>query len=155
MSVFTKLRPIPSDLTTHTPLTPPRYLRLRREAIGMTRHDLAARLAELLIRNADAAKVRRLVQDRPAALDLVVQLETEGVTARHRETIEAIGAITGVDADVYHALATQPPERHPQICRGCACSDGAPCVEGGVCTWAAPNLCTGCIERGLRNAEAA
>lgn len=101
------------------------YLELRRKAAGLTRYDLARRLAR---RGA-------FTLDRRAAMALIEQLERPGTTARHPEVIRAIAELIPIDPDVYAQLANDPAARHPRVCRRCGCSAEAPCTgEDGVCT---------------------
>lgn len=104
------------------PMTPDTYLRLRREAAGLTRRQVAERLAKLRLRgfrSYRAAETRRAAED---CLALVDQLETPKVTARHRSTLAALAAVFPLDVAVYFQLATDPVERHPAICPSCGSS---------------------------------
>lgn len=135
------------------PLTPAAYLRLRREAYGLSRHAVADRLAGMMLRRDGESETHAVARDRDDALALVDQLETPGVVARHRETIMAIGAIVPLDADVYYQLATEPAHRHPTVCRTCGCSDDDICSgDRGICTSATPIVCTACVEASLAQA---
>lgn len=125
--------PPPIAATSPRPITPPAYVRLRRYA-----HDLS--IVEVGERLASKA------QDQAEARALIRVLETEGVVARHRETLELIATAFPIDPDVYFQLATQPFANHPAICRVCGCSQNDAC--GGeltpACGWDAPALCTAC-----------
>lgn len=116
------------------PLTPAAYLRLRREAAGLSIRHVAGMLA----READQVAT---------ALDLVHALETPGNTARRRETLESLRDVFAFDIDVYHQLADEPADRHPAVCRGCGCSEWDGCMDGdhGACSWATPTACTRCL----------
>lgn len=119
------------------PLSPAAYLKLRRLAAGLTVEGLAELIAP---RHTDRSEARALVRC----------LETEGVRARNRETIDLLADHFRIDPDVYHQLATEPPSRHPLICRGCGCSEYDPCSgPKGVCGWASLRACTRCADRGL------
>ena len=120
--------------TVLEPLTAPAYLRLRRKAARLSIEQVAARIAPS-------------ITDRPDAVLLVTMLEGEGTKARHRETLDRLNSAFSLDPDVYRQLATEPADRHPQVCRGCGCSHWDPCICGdgtGTCGWAAPNICTSC-----------
>lgn len=137
-------------------LAPADYLHLRREAAGLDRYEVAARLAESVLRAANDHVGRPLVHDRDDAIGLVRQLETPGIKARHRITIEALAQIIPLDVDVYFQLANEPPGRHPIVCRGCGCSEYDPCNgHDGVCTWITPGVCSRCIDRHIARVEAA
>lgn len=88
------------------PVTPASYLRLRRTAAGLSRTEVAIRLASKAC-------------DVGIATSLIRSLETEGVTARQRTTLMRLSAIFAFDPDVYRQLADEPPHRHPSICRMC------------------------------------
>jgi hypothetical protein len=116
------------------PLKPAVYLRLRREAAGLSIATLARRLA----RNADEIA---------PALDLVHVMETPGNTIRYPETLERLRSVFAFDPDVYRQLATEPADRHPRICRGCGWSTWDSCDDGGNGSrrWATPTACTACL----------
>lgn len=112
-------------------MTPARYVRLRRRAAGMSVEAVAA-----------AMESRE--RYRPEAAALIRMLETPGVTARHRTTLDYVAAVLPIDPDVYHQLATEPAERHPRVCHGCGCSAHDLCRgAAGVCTLE-HTLCTRC-----------
>lgn len=115
------------------PLIPAAYLRLRREAAGLTRRQVAMALAS------EAG-------ERSTALDLVMALETPGNTARRPETLDRLSAVFAFDPDVYRQLATDPAN-HPWICRGCGCSRQDGCyVEGdGCCRPVSAVACSRCL----------
>ncbi|VXC80137.1 hypothetical protein [Sphingomonas sp. 8AM] len=130
------------------PMTAACYLRLRRARSGMSRRDLAYRLSSAVQPHylvSPAARVPALDE----AMALIDMLETDGARARYRWTIEAISALIPVDVDVYHQLASDPEERHPQVCRGCACTEGDVASSG----WAVANLCVSCLKRDAALAE--
>lgn len=119
---------------TSAPLKPAAYLRLRREAAGLSIQMLAGMLA----RNADEVA---------PALDLVHVMETPGNTIRYSETLERLRSVLAFDPDVYRQLASEPADRHPRVCRGCGCSTWDPCDHAthGSCSWATPTACTACL----------
>jgi rubrerythrin len=110
----------PSRVSALPPLRASAYLRLRREAAGLSIMDVAGRLA----RNAGEVA---------AALDTVHALEAPTSRARYRETLERLRAIFPLDADVYHQLATEPASLHPLVCRRC-----------GSSAWDDENACPAC-----------
>lgn len=116
------------------PLTPAAYLRLRREAAGMSVRQVAGMLA-------------RKADDVAPALDLIYVLETPGNVARRAETLERLRAVFAFDPDVYRQLAGEPADRHPQVCRGCGCSHWDPCGDDrhGACAWSTPGTCSRCL----------
>lgn len=99
------------------PLTPARYVQMRRRAAGLTIDQAAERITA---QERDRRELRALLR----------LLETPGTVARYRATIEEIARAFPLDADVYHQLATQPADRHPAICRGCGCSRNDRCHLG-------------------------
>ncbi|HEX8300394.1 hypothetical protein [Sphingomonas sp.] len=128
-------RSVPSS-TLHDdrpPITPARYVGLRRAASGKSIEQIAALIATTA---SNQAEVRALIR----------LLETPGTVARSLDSIALLQAAFSIDPAVYHQLATEHADRHPQICRGCGCSqnDACVCVELGNCAWAGPGICTGC-----------
>lgn len=132
--------PTMSRPRVRTPLlimTPWRYLKLRREAAGLSIDDVATKLAPRL-------------RDRSAAADLIRSLEREGTVARHRVTLDRLRSAFAFDPDVYVQLATEPVSRHPQVCIRCGCSQDDACMpephqaHASACHWSTPNLCSRC-----------
>jgi hypothetical protein len=115
------------------PLSPNAYLQLRRIAAGLSRDDVARRLA-------------RSSGDIGIAAQLVRSLETPGVRARLRATLDQLRAIFPFDQDVYHQLHNAPAHTHPRICRGCGVSawdmETAPGVDAGG--WHDDATCLAC-----------
>ena len=148
-----KRKPAPV-LAIAAPLTPSRYLVLRRDAAKLTQRQLAQRLAHRR-RMLDGA-TGDTIRMEAAFLDLVQQLETPRATARLRDTIETLAEVLPFDPDVYWQLAHDPAERHPFVCLGCGCSTYDPCSGSeGVCSCATAHACTRCIGRTIDLAEAA
>lgn len=122
------------------PVTAARYLRLRREAAGLTIVQAARRMY-----GADEGKVG-------LAADLIAALETPGVRARVDLTLDRLALAFPFDADVYRQLAHDPVERHPRVCIACGCSQDDACVSADghdTCGWsaasgAAGSVCTRC-----------
>lgn len=128
---------VPNDATV---MTANRYLRLRREAAGLTVQQAARRMF-----GADAEKAE-------LAASLIRALETPGVRARVDLTLDRLSLAFPFDPDVYRQLAHDPAERHPHVCGGCGCSQNDACVspDGHTsCGWHANSrlgaaICTRC-----------
>lgn len=130
------------------PMTAACYMRLRRAASGMSRRDLAYRLSSAVRPHylvSAAAQIPALDE----AMALIDMLETDGARARYRWTLEAIAWFIPLDVDVYQQLAAEPDDRHPQVCRGCGCTEGDIAGTG----WAVSNLCVPCLKRDAALAE--
>lgn len=121
-------------------MTPALYLRLRREAAGLTVAQAARRMF-----GGNAEKV-------DLAASLIRALETPGVRARIDMTLERLVVAFPFDADVYRQLAHDPADRHPRVCGGCGCTQDDACVSGdghSTCGWQSGSrpgaaLCTRC-----------
>ncbi|MDF2495194.1 hypothetical protein [Sphingomonas sp.] len=114
-------------------MTPSLYLRLRREAAGLSRIQVAQRLYDIQIKRVFGdRRPRRLYDSVAQALATVRQLEAPGAYARYRPMIDFLGGVVPLDVDVYHQLRNEPADRHPLVCRGCGCSMHDAC--GGACT---------------------
>lgn len=114
-------------------MTPSLYLRLRRQAAGLSRMQVAQRLYDIKIKRVFGDRRPRRLYDSPAqALATVQQLEAPGAYAKYRPMIDFLGGIVPLDVDVYHQLRNEPADRHPLVCRGCGCSTHDAC--GGACT---------------------
>lgn len=116
-----------------TPMTPDSYLQLRRQAAGLSRDDVARRVA-------------RTAQDVSIAASLIRKLETPGVRATLRATLDQLRTVFPFDPDVYHQLYHAPASSHPRICRGCGVSawdmETTPGVDAGG--WRDDATCNGC-----------
>jgi len=121
-----------------TPLSPPAYLQLRRIAAGLSRDDVARRMA-------------RFGRDVGIAVQLVRSLETPGVRARLRATLDQLRTVFPFDQDVYHQLGHAPASAHPRICRGCGVSawdmETAPGVDAGG--WHDDATCLACAAQAM------
>lgn len=122
------------------PLTPAAYLRLRREAAGMS----ITAVAVMMTRNA---------RDVTPAVELIQLLETPGNTARRPETLERLRTAFPFDPDVYRQLKDEPASRHPNVCRGCGCSEWDRDPDGAPWDWATASACTRCLDDGAARAE--
>jgi len=134
--------PPPPPIGEPQPFTPSTYLALRRKAAGLT----IDQVAELIAVNVYRHGIRSRQIGRGAQLaelrDLLRQLETPGIVARHRFTLDLFAGVFAFDPEVYFQLATEPAERHPRICRGCGCTQDDACAGG--CRWAGDDICTRC-----------
>jgi hypothetical protein len=110
-------------------LRPAAYLRLRREAAGLSVEDVATMLAPTFT-------------DRATARAFVRLLEVDLVVARKARPIERLAACYPLDPAVYYQLAGPAP--HPQVCRGCGCSQWDPChgEQSGPCSWLTDTRCS-------------
>ena len=136
--------------TVAAPLTPAAYLRLRREAAGLSVAAVAKRLYE-------AHRAARPAMTVEWAASVVTLLETRGTTARYAEALDALRAVFPFDPDVYRQLAADPVDQHPRVCRGCGCSAWDACEDEGFpgnCMWATPNSCTRCLKADAASVEA-
>lgn len=144
--LFGRPVPPPPALGILPPFTPASYLTLRRKAAGLT----IDQLAELIAMKGHVQHARRMGKANAQAelRALLRQLETPGVVARHPETLEMIGRALPIDADVYRQLATAPAHQHPDICRGCGCTDAVRCevADSIPCRPAGAGMCTRCTE---------
>jgi len=120
-------------------MTPAAYLRLRREAAGLTLDDVATRLAPQIV-------------NRHTAYALIRLWEADGVVAEIADVIR-LRAVFRFDVTVYRQLVEEPADRHPRICRSCACSQDDACIDGaaGSCAWSSDDFCTRCEAREIRN----
>lgn len=113
-------------------LTPGAYLRLRREAAGISRQDAAERLhTEPRLPTA-------------AREEWIAAIEAD-VRPASFATIAALRWVYSFDLDVLATLAAAAlgfDVRPPRLCRVCACSDQDGCRVG--CRWVAPDLCSAC-----------
>lgn len=114
---------------TFNPLRPHEYLRLRREAAGLTVQQVAQ-------------KMTRNPRELATAIDLVELLEIPGNTARRHETLDRLQAAFPFDPAVYRQLKDEPAERHPRVCRGCGAS--AWDHGDGPFAWATDQACIRC-----------
>ena len=138
MHAFPRTFSLPQDRrervaqTAFAPLTAAAYLRLRREAAGLSIATVARALA-------------KKPADLSAATDLVHLLEQPGNIARKIKTLYALQAIFPFDQAVYGQLAREPAEHHPQVCRGCGCSEwDTDDARAETFAWASEHSCVRC-----------
>lgn len=107
-------------------MTPGAYIRLRRQAAGLTPLEVEAELGE---------DVTRL----SVALEF---LEADRIKATYGDA-RLLGRVFPISAAIVSELGCGTS---PAICRSCGCSEFDPCDEGGRgCAWAQPDLCTSCL----------
>jgi hypothetical protein len=127
--------PAPAAAPKLPKLHPWQYLRLRREAAGLSVDDVATRLSPRLATRSDCAAFVRL-------------LETRNYTARKMRPIKRLASVIPLDVNVYRQLASGDRDRDPPICRTCGASYWDPGRRGklGILEWAADGKCTGCAD---------
>jgi hypothetical protein len=123
-------------------MSPGTYLRLRRQAAGLTRDDIA------LITETEPTKVcaRRRAE-------WLSDIENDG-PALTGDLVEILRSAFNFDPAVLHLLVAIHAGADlvaPQLCRVCACSWLDPCDGDslGSCSWVSgdPTLCTACWTR--------
>jgi hypothetical protein len=129
---------MPIDLfaaPANEPMTPGDYLRLRREAAGLTIPQVATHYYKRPEHRADVEANLR-----------TFELPHVKVKPHIAETL---GRAFPFDHGVYRQLCEDPPELHPTLCRGCACDNHNTCHtrEGSDCTITVDGICTACIEK--------
>ena len=147
--------PMPPRRPDSEPLSPGRYLRLRRVAAGLSERDLAQRMAAVWMHgvaqhvgaeNAPQPRTRVTIRDLIDQMLIIVRgLELPSAVARRRDTIDAISLVLSIDPDVYWQLADSAPSRHPRICRGCGASTHD---AGEPVNWSTASCCTACADAG-------
>ena len=130
-------------------MTPGTYLRLRREAAGLSIEDLALRIdTDVKVSARSRAELLDLIETDTAVIgaDVVKALQdlrALGAFAFDRHVLWQLIAI--------HAGAEIPA---PEICNGCGCSWNDACADlaaGGFCGWATRenDWCTVCANRAV------
>jgi hypothetical protein len=116
----------------------PTYLRLRREAAGLARVDVAARLAW----EGPAVWLVTHFEERLAAIE-------EGREEPGDSALLALRMVFDFDVDV--AKRQRAADRgelvlRPRVCTDCGCSTADPCELGGgaCCSWSVGDLCSAC-----------
>jgi hypothetical protein len=125
----------PFNFAAPGPMTPETYIRLRREAAGLT---IAKAALPFYRREEHRADVEAVLRD----------AETPGVKLK-QHVAQTLPRAFPFDPNVYRQLCEDPPERHPSLCRGCACSIQTPCStqQGFHCRITQDGICTACIEK--------
>ena len=123
-------------------MTPGNYLRLRREAAGLTMDDVV-----MLI----TPDERRW----PLALVLTFAIELDEVVPSSSE-LEALRFAFPFDRYIFRQLVGRLDPK-PEICGTCGCSalDACDDERAGPCAWATPahDLCTACAASGASHQE--
>lgn len=121
-----------SSSSTST-LTAGGYLRLRREAYGLSLEEIANGLA--------------LAASRPAFLQRLKEIEADRDVATGH-TLTALREFFSFSTTVYSNLAAGIPAG-TALCRTCACSWNDPCGAGvHTCSWIEADLCSRCASGG-------
>lgn len=116
------------------PVQPWDYIRLRRQAAGLSIEQAARHFSQ---------SDERL----PACIANIRSFETAGVRVKNIEGMKLDRAVP-FDPSVYVQLRDDPPSTHPRLCSGCGCSSwtACHCSDGGECR-IEDGLCTRCREK--------
>ncbi|WP_156679373.1 hypothetical protein [Sphingomonas profundi] len=112
-------------------MSPGTYLRLRREATGLSLRELAY---QFFTPPLDLAEVEQLL----------VNAEADDAPL-DAGSLHRVNLFVPLDIEIYASLLAELPTR--SVCRRCACSWFDPCQDSfGPCAWAdaAATLCTRC-----------
>ncbi len=115
-------------------MTPGAYLRLRRDAAGLSVRDVATSLPT------DPSKSEH---ERADWIGLIERDETPATL----HTIAALRRVFPFDLEILEALAVAHLDAIPvalAICLKCGCTEDDACPGG--CWWHAPGLCSACID---------
>jgi hypothetical protein len=117
------------------PMKPGEYIRLRREAAGLTIPQAAKHFYKNPDHRADVEANLRTI-------------ELPHVKAKPHVS-ETLSRAFPFDDGVYRQLCEDPPEFHPTLCRGCGCDAHNTCHnrDGSDCTITVDGVCTACIEK--------
>lgn len=119
--------------TALLPLTPADYVRLRREAAGLTIRQVAERIEPRIAVRGDIAR-------------LLAMLERPGASARTIHTLVPLKRAFPIDLEVYQQLRDTPAKHHPSVCRVCGCSQSDPCLtDDHSCCTLRHTSCSRCI----------
>lgn len=118
-------------------MTPGTYLRLRREASGLSVEDVAARIAsDPRLGERDRVEWLRQIErdEAPTNVDVAVALAHV-----FRFSPNILGRLLSI------AVGINGEETAPRLCRACGCSQHDACFDGhATCAWATDDLCTHC-----------
>jgi len=117
-------------------IAPHDYIKLRRQAAGVTIADIAAKIATSphVAEHIRAGWIELIeAGTMPASFATIVALR-----AHYRFDMAVLERLVAISLG-----ATLPV---PRLCRVCACSELDPCIEDGGfgCRWAAQDLCSSC-----------
>lgn len=120
-------------------MTPGTFLRLRREAAGLTLDEVS------LVTQTVPSVCARIRGEWIAAIE-------QGIVPVSIDVALALQIAFPFDWDVLVklcALQARLIDQAPPLCAICACSEQDACVEqdGGPCGWAAPALCSACAAK--------
>ncbi|SFR79670.1 hypothetical protein [Sphingomonas jatrophae] len=115
------------------------FIRLRREAAGVSIPELARRLDDVPEHRADVERNLRIWESPGVRLKLYLL-----------ETVNRRGF--PIDIEIYRQLCEDPVDHHPTLCTGCACSVWTPCTtrDGAECRHEEDGTCTACKEKAER-----
>lgn len=140
--MLASLSPANDRIQPGATIKPAQYLRLRREAAGLSRMELGHRLYAIKVKRPFSRTRRRLFESVDQALSAVEQLELPGARSRYRPVIHLLSGVFPLDPDVYFQLVHEPADRLPAICHECGCSKHDAC--GSICTLH-DDICTRCV----------
>lgn len=106
-----------------SPMTPAEYIRLRREAAGLT----IAQAAKPYYQHPEhAADVERTI----------ATAELPGAVVHVEYLVDDYTRAFPMEPSVYRQLRDEPADRHPIICHGCGCTDWQACIcrDGEDCS---------------------
>ena len=132
-----------TDTKTPPPaMSPARYIRLRREARGLSIDALAIMLGSTAAERADVRNELQMLECGDPSPD------------DYRGLVESMAGIIRFDPVVYSLLVERAhdPESElplPAICRSCGCTWCDPCDP--PCSWAEADLCTACVSKAPAN----
>lgn len=155
--------------TSSRPISPGTYLRTRREAAGLSLHEVA--LALMALPEARLASTPFAIGYQTARLEqhlAKAEADRDNLTLPHAMLL---AKVFGLDPHVYHALLLVHYDQVgtglpvPRLCRVCACSWNDPCHipvhtrppaanPGGFprgrlfepCAWAGADICSACAD---------
>lgn len=120
-------------------MTPGTYLRLRREAAGLTLDEVG------FVTETVPSVCARVRSEWIGAIE-------QGVVPVSIDVALALQIAFPFDFDVLVklcALQARLIDRAPPLCAACGCSEQDACVAGdaGPCAWIGPALCSACVDR--------
>ncbi|WP_156680044.1 helix-turn-helix domain-containing protein [Sphingomonas profundi] len=124
------------------PLTPAEYIRLRREAAGLT---IAQAAKPYYRRPEHAADVEATLR----------RAELPGAMIREDYLVDDYQRAFPFDPAVYRQLRDEAPAHHPTICRSCGCTSWTPCIgrDGEDCSIGEGLTCSVCEQKAHRRSQ--